>query len=62
MSMVTGRPVDGDDAMIEQMARAMAIAETGERKWLGAAEHWHSYAAEARKFLAAMQIYKVMGE
>lgn len=54
---VTGKPVTCDDELIEQMARAMAIADTGERKWLGAGEHWHQYETEARKWVAAFKVY-----
>jgi hypothetical protein len=59
---VTGRPVGGDSTVIEQMARAMAIADTGEREWLGAGEHWHSYEKEARKWLAAMLVHKAFND
>lgn len=57
---VTGKPVGADDALVEQMARAMAIADTGARKWLGISEHWREYAGEARKFVAAWRVFTAL--
>ena len=51
---VTGKPIGCDDDMVEQMARAMAISNSG---WVGEGDHWRAYEAEARRWLAAFRVY-----